>query len=612
MEYSIKQENQLIKTILDSLFDEVMILDKDFSIKDVNKTFCIRYGVNKQQVVGKKCYEIVHRINKVCKLPECKCPVEDVLKTNNFKESFHSHLVNENVIYLEILTYPIKNKNGDIEHIVKVGRDISEWKKNEIKLKESEEKFRNFTESFPYSIILLDYRKRIYDCNSSVELYLNKQKDNLKNVNFFDILKLNEKQMNSFNEIFDNVLEYGLSEIMEFEIMNKREKNWLQAFFSLVTFRGNKFVQIMLQDITEKVLAERIIREENKRLRDFNNIKKNMTTKASEQLRNPLNVLANATDILLNSYRDKLDFDVIKLLELIKNEGNKSLDLVGNLVNISRIESDKLILNKQTENVVEIILECIDALNDKEDLKKIKTNMKISEDLYSEVDKLRIKQMIKEIVFYIRRNTNKKDILINLKSVKEFVEIEIKCQLFQKIEKNLFQELSFSKQIVDLHNGQIFIKSNENENEHTFIINLPLKKWRDTLIHLYIIYKSGIPLFDYAFNKVGEFNDSSLISGGFIGLMTILKAILKGDENIKSIDHGDRTIIFELNYTKDIIFILIVKENLNILSRKLKALIKEFDTNYKVLIENIDQSSANQNNWTDLIYLVQNYFGKIN
>lgn len=612
MEDSIKQENERFKAILDSIFDEIMILDKDLSIIDVNKTFCLKYGINKKQIIGNKCFKITHGRNSICKPPECKCPVEDVLRAGNFNKSTHSHHVNEDEIYIEFLAYPIKNKDGNIEQIIKVGRDITRWKKTEKILRESEEKYRNLVESFPYSIILLDSQQRVYDCNSSAELYLNKQKTDLKNTSFSEIIQLNEKQKDYYNEVFQNVLEFGLSEVIEFRIINSdTKKSWVQAFFSKFEIGDKKFVQVMLQDITERVLAERIIREENRRLRDLNDMKKKMTSKASEQLKNPINVLSNATNIILNSYKDKLDDDVLKLLELIKNEGEKSLDLVGKIVNISKMESDQLILNKQTENLSEIILELINSLNDKEETRKIRTNIDISEDLYSEVDKLRIRLVINEIVSYIRRNSNDQNILINLNKVNDFGEVEIKGKLYQHSENEIYQEISFSKQIVDLHHGQIHIDLEEKENYSVFRIHLPLKEWRDVLIHLYIIYKSGIPLCDYTFNNLEGFNDSSLISGGIIGLLTILKAILKGETQIKSIDHGDRTIIFNLNNTKDVVFVLIVKENINLLERKLEALVTEFDINFRDLIKDIEENCSDQDNWLDLINLVQKYFGNI-
>ncbi|MFX1345329.1 MAG: PAS domain S-box protein [Promethearchaeota archaeon] len=602
---------QDLRPILDSIPDELMILSKDFTIKDVNNTFCQKYKVNKEQIIGDKCFKVIHGMDNVCEISECKCPVVNVLRTGKFNESAHSHHFHEREIFLEFLAYPIKNKRGEIEQIIKIGKDVSELKNVEIALKKSEEKYRNFVENFPYSIILLDNEKKIYDCNSSAELYLNRDKHKLRNCCFFDIMRLNEQQIDSFNEIFQNVLDVGLIEIIEFEFINKNnKKSWLEAFFSRVNIGDNKFIQVMFQDITERVLATMIIKEENKRLRTINKIKKNMTTKTSEQLKNPLIVLSNATDILLNTYREKIDLDMIKLLELIKNESEKSLDLVGKIVSISKIDTENLVLDLQTESLVEIILESVNSLNNKKNSQKLITNINLSEDLYSEVDKLRIKQVIEEIITYIRINTNDNDIIINLKKTNGFGNIEIKSQLFQNFDKKILQKLTFSKKIVDSHFGKIHLESKDNENQHVFQILLPLKEWRDSLIHLYIIYKSGIPLFDYTFHQMEGYNDSILISGGIIGLMTILKLILKGDTQIKSIDHGDRTIIFNSNSTNDIIFVLIVKENLNLFKQKLEQLTKEFDASFQNLIESIEQSCSEQNNWSDLSFLVQKYFGK--
>ena len=90
--------------------------------------------------------------------------------------------------------------------------------------------------------------------------------------------------------------------------------------------------------------------------------------------------------------------------------------------------------------------------------------------------------------------------------------------------------------------------------------------------------------------------------------MTILKAILQGDTQIKSIDHGDRTIIFDSNITEDIIFVLIVKENMTIFEKKLELLISEFDETYADLVEDIDNTSCDTGNWEHLGDLVKKQF----
>ena len=159
--------------------------------------------------------------------------------------------------------------------------------------------------------------------------------------------------------------------------------------------------KVILLDITERRLAEKIIQEENKRLRELDDVKKSLTTRTSEQLKSPLSVMANASDILLNNYKDKLDPGAIKLLEIIKNGGEKSLDLVGKIVKISSIESDNLVLNKQIESINEIILDSLNSIYNKNKSIKVKHNLNLSEDLYSDIDKIRLKQSIEEVLTFV-------------------------------------------------------------------------------------------------------------------------------------------------------------------------------------------------------------------
>ena len=91
--------------------------------------------------------------------------------------------------------------------------------------------------------------------------------------------------------------------------------------------------------------------------------------------------------------------------------------------------------------------------------------------------------------------------------------------------------------------------------------------------------------------------------------MAILKEVVQGDKFIKIIDHGDRKIIFEMNKTNEIIFALIVKDNLTIFHRKFFSLIEEFDKTYKELVENIEESCIVADNWENLESLIKKHFG---
>jgi hypothetical protein len=88
----------------------------------------------------------------------------------------------------------------------------------------------------------------------------------------------------------------------------------------------------------------------------------------------------------------------------------------------------------------------------------------------------------------------------------------------------------------------------------------------------------------------------------------MLKEIIHGETQIRTIDHGDRKLMFETNKTEDIIFVLLVKENLIVFKRRLDALIERFDIAYKDLIDDIENTSLIMNYWENLDDLINDYF----
>ena len=498
---------------------------------------------------------------------------------------------------------------------------LENHKTREIK---EEEIFRNFLENFPLSIFILRPDKTIYDCNSVAELYLLKSKKELRGQNFFTIFfnKSSTIDIETLDEMVFNIINFDLNKIIEFEYIDyKDEKFFEKGFFSPVKFGQNKFILVILQDITATKLADNIIKEEYKRLKELDKVKKQMTAETTEELKSPLHIMSNAAELLLNLYKDKLDTKAIELLEMIQRGGERSMDLVGKMIDISRIESQEFKLEKQTESLIEIIRDSVDEVMGKQ-TQNFFINFDVLEDLYAEVDKIRIEQVIKDLLLTVMENTPEKSkIRISLQKNGKYAKISIKNifeDTFSGEDKRETEQIldsqeslfgfHYSKVIVEMHGGQVVTQSMGKDKGSAFIITLPIKKWSDLLIHLYIIYKSGLLIYDHSFIGNSENQDSTLISGGIIGMLIMLKEIIHGETQIRTIDHGDRKLMFETNKTEDIIFALVVKENLIVFKRRLDALIEHFDDIYKELVDDIENTSLIMNYWENLDDLVNDYF----
>ncbi|MBI5787229.1 MAG: response regulator [Candidatus Schekmanbacteria bacterium] len=112
----------------DSISDMVAIIDKDFNIVRANKTMANKLGKHPREVVGKKCYELMH-----CQThPINNCPHAKSLKN---RESSSEEIVcfPDGTIH-QVTTSPMYNKQREIIGTAHIAHDITEHKKLEQQL----------------------------------------------------------------------------------------------------------------------------------------------------------------------------------------------------------------------------------------------------------------------------------------------------------------------------------------------------------------------------------------------------------------------------------------------------------------------------------------------
>ncbi|HEY6012175.1 MAG TPA: PAS domain-containing sensor histidine kinase, partial [Nitrospirota bacterium] len=152
-EEQLRRSHEFLRTVLDSLNDEVAIIDaSDFTIVDANVSFFTAYGYTREDLLKKTCHEITHQRDDVCSPPHDSCPLLETLRTGGYAATEHIHVDRRgNRIYVEVSSSPIRDKNGRIVRIAHVSRDITERKKTEQALRESEERYQQLSEQLSQS-----------------------------------------------------------------------------------------------------------------------------------------------------------------------------------------------------------------------------------------------------------------------------------------------------------------------------------------------------------------------------------------------------------------------------------------------------------------------------
>jgi len=156
-EEELKRSNEFSKTILDSMNDAISIINTDdMRIVAVNKGFLAEFGLRGEDVIGKTCHEITHHRPEVCEPPDDPCPLLNTVETGEHSVEEHVHFdCHDKKLYVEVSTSPIKDAAGKVIQVVHVGRNISERKDAEKRLKNYSEELEQINEelkNFAYII----------------------------------------------------------------------------------------------------------------------------------------------------------------------------------------------------------------------------------------------------------------------------------------------------------------------------------------------------------------------------------------------------------------------------------------------------------------------------
>ena len=377
---------------------------------------------------------------------------------------------------------------------------INGQKKAEEKLRDSEEKYQLLVETSPISIILLNTKGIIVDCNKITEEIAALPKSKIIGKKNFEIYKLTGENHHKELNFFTKAMSDEFSKPFELNIVNRNGKNiCLEMSISSIKIEGEIFFQIASIDISSRKKAALLIKEEIEKLHDLDKLKNNLIVRSSYEIKNPLTAICNASEILLLGYKNDLDERANELLKIINNGGKKLNKLLTKLTEISIIKSKNKRLEFKFSNITKIIHECVNELSYLVLEREQFLNLLIDETVYLYMDSLKIKQVISEIILNAIHNTPTKGMIsINLQKHSDFINIIIKdtgvgftaeenlviFREFGKIERygkgmdvvtdGIGMGLYFSKKIIELHGGKIWMESEGRNKGSIFIIQFPI------------------------------------------------------------------------------------------------------------------------------------------
>jgi PAS domain S-box-containing protein len=182
LEAELRNSRDYLENIINSLDNEVAVVDRDHNIQLVNNAFIQNYSISRDSVIGEKCYYVSHGEHKPCTHGKEKCPVEDVFRDGRSRSMVHQHLGKDNPRSMEVFYSPLRNTDGMVTNVIIVSQDITERLNLEAEREKTREELKAVFEGITDSIMVIDSDMNIVKANDGCsELFQKETKDIIRN-----------------------------------------------------------------------------------------------------------------------------------------------------------------------------------------------------------------------------------------------------------------------------------------------------------------------------------------------------------------------------------------------------------------------------------------------
>ncbi len=427
-------------------------------------------------------------IELIKKFKELGCKAEFILLTGYGSEAVVAEALRAGASdYLK--------KSTMSEHILeKTLKHIKQKIYSELKIKKTESKLNYILERTYTGLAILDERGRIEEANESYLAMIGfSSLDNIVGRSILewtaesckiDIIEVIEKCKKEEN-------------IVDFEaIFDRPDGN--QTYVSMNGFmetEDNKSrILLVCKDITERKKYEQQLKQAKVKAEESDHLKSAFLANMSHEIRTPMNAIIGFADLL--SQQGITDAERNEYVKIIKESSVSLLELIDDIIDLSKIEVEKVKIEKTDFEIKQIMLDLFHKFNKQKPgcIELIYDNNNKDDQIFINTDPNRFKQIMNNLLDNALKFTESGFINFGFELKDKFIQFYVKdtgigipkdkqeiiFERFRKIEDNSNKfyrgtglGLTISKKLCNLLGGDMWLES-EKEKGATFFFTLPL------------------------------------------------------------------------------------------------------------------------------------------
>jgi PAS domain S-box-containing protein len=475
-------------TLVENLPDGVLVLNKDGNLIDMNPAARHMLGLGTDRFLGKHLAIV--------------CPNLDMIRSGIGSEGNTEMKsgVGDSTRYYDVSLVPLRDKNSFINGQLIVLRDITDRRKIEQNLRESEVRYEALVEQSNDGVLIVQDGIYKYANRTLAEMSGYSVEELIGKTMSFAIAEEDQQLIRDRYEL--RMKGKSVPDLYELKVVRKDgEPRDVEISISSITYEGHQADMITIRDLTDRKLTQRklenLYKEEVKLRSNLQDevIKRTKYTRALvHELKTPLTSILASSELLDTLLNGETQF------ALVKNIRRASLNLeqrINELIELARGETGMLKINPFPTDMVRIINEVVAEMSATASSKGLDINSELDDNLpLVQGDRGRLKQVMANLLSNAIKYTKSGRIEIKAEVyAREYLLVRVKDTgrgIRKEEMENLFdpylrkspigQELgglgiglALCKIFIELHQGKIWAESTPGQGA-TFSFTIPLAK----------------------------------------------------------------------------------------------------------------------------------------
>jgi two-component system sensor histidine kinase/response regulator len=331
----LRQSENKYRELIENLPQKIFLKDKNSIYVSCNENYARDLKIKPDEIPGKTDYDFYPR-----ELAEKYCADDQrIMKLGNTEDIEERYIQNEREFWVHTVKTPIKDEKGNCIGLLGIFWDITERKKAEEKLRESEERYRDLFDNASDLIQSADEIGKFVYVNKKWKEVLGYSDEEIKKLNLTDILR--KDQVPHCMGLFKKVVSGETLDNVEVVFVTKGGREIFASGFVSPWMKDGKFVatRAIFRDVTEHKRAEENLKKAKEEAEEANRLKSEFLANMSHEIRTPMNAIIGMTGITLDT---PLTDEQREYLNIVKESSYSLLGLLDDILDLSKIDAGRV------------------------------------------------------------------------------------------------------------------------------------------------------------------------------------------------------------------------------------------------------------------------------